>query len=68
MSCNERAAGFGALWFCVHGPILLGVRARRRVAKKANKRYSVGELLSLAQAFQMKRSLREYLLPWPRIT
>ena len=23
---------------------------------------------TLAQAFQMKRSLREYLLPWPRIT
>ncbi|MCY1183187.1 hypothetical protein D9M73_237910 [compost metagenome] len=41
---------------------------RRRVAKKPNQRYKVGELLSLAQAFQMNRSLREYLLPWPRMT
>ena len=32
ISCSERAAGLGALWFCVHGPTLLGVRARRRVA------------------------------------
>ena len=63
MSCSERAAGFGALWFCVHGPTLLGVNARKRVAKKPNNRYNIGELLSLAQEFQIKRSLREYLLP-----
>ncbi|MNJ80365.1 hypothetical protein D3C77_787220 [compost metagenome] len=58
----------GALWFWVQGPTLLGVRARRRVARNPNSRYNRGELLSRAQAFQMKRSLDEYLLPWPRTT
>src|SRR5690606_25126744 len=66
-SCSERAAGFGALWFCAQGP-MFGVSARKRVAKKPNSRYSKGEVLSSRQPFHSRRSWAEYLLPWPRIT
>src|SRR5690606_42049449 len=53
-SCSERAAGFGALWFCVQGPTLDGVRLRRRVAKKLKTRYSAGLVLSRRQPLQIK--------------
>src|SRR5690606_41411041 len=47
---------------------MFGVRPRKRVAKKPNRRYKAGEVFSQRQPCQARRSEVEYLLPWPRMT